>query len=197
MTARPRIVCLLPVRNEERNLPEFLAHAVSFCDAMVALDDGSTDGTRQLLEASPLVQRLLSNPPRETYAGWDDGANRRRLLTAASELDPDWILSVDADERLDADDAAAMRAFVEADAVPGLAYGLQHVRMWGSGRCDPRITWVYRLFAFEPGQAFPVQRLHFDPVPISIERKAWVRTSIRLQHLAAVDEQRMRARAAK
>jgi LCP family protein required for cell wall assembly len=197
MEARPRILCLLPVRNEERNLREFLAYAASFCDSIAALDDGSTDGTRDLLETSSLVRLVLSNPRRETCAGWDDGANRNRLLSAAAELEPEWILSIDADERLDADDAATMRAFVESDAVPGLAYGFQHVRMWGADGCDPRISWVYRLFAFEPGQTFPEQRLHFDPVPVSIERKAWVRTSIRLQHLAAIDKERVRARSAK
>jgi hypothetical protein len=33
--------------------------------------------------------------------------------------------------------------------------------------------WVYRLFAYEPGQSFPDQRLHFVPVPTSIPRVAW------------------------
>src|SRR5205085_11963851 len=177
--------CLLPVRNGERDLPECLSSATRFCDAIVALDDGSTDATRAILEEHPLVRVVLSNPPRESFSGWNDAENRKRLLAAAAELHPAWILSVDADERLEADDAEAFRAFIDTDAVPGLAYGFRHVRMWGSEECDPKVTWVYRLFAFEPGQRFPDQRLHFDPVPTSIPRKAFVRTSIRLRHLAA------------
>ena len=51
-----------------------------FADAVVALDDGSTDGTAALLAQDPLVRVLLRNPLRETYAGWDDAANRNRLL---------------------------------------------------------------------------------------------------------------------
>src|SRR5207245_404863 len=40
-------------------------------------------------------------------------------------------------------------------------------------------------------------RLHFDPVPTSIPRNAWVRTSIRVRHLGAADEERMLARLAR
>src|SRR2546428_971919 len=197
MAAGPRLVCLLPTRNAAADLPELLEGAEAFCDAIVALDDGSTDDTRAILEANPLVEILLSNPPRGGYVGWHDGNNRNRLLAASVALEAGWIISVDADERIAPDDAAALRAFVESDAVPGLAYGLQHLRMWGADRYDPRISWVYRLFAFSPGQEFPAQRLHFDPVPTSIPRNAWVRTSIRVRHLGAADEERMLARLAR
>ena len=194
---RPDVVCLVPVRNAEADLPGLLSSAEGFCDAIVALDDGSTDATAGLLETHPLVERLLRNPPRPTSAGWNDSENRNRLLAAAAELAPRWIVSVDADERIDGDDATALRRFLHEDALPGLAYGLEHVRMWGAERCDPQVTWVYRVFAFEEGQRFPERRLHFEPIPESVPRRAYVRTSIRLRHLAATDEQRMRARAAK
>ncbi len=191
-----RLVCLLPARNAEEDLPGYLESVARFADAVVALDDGSTDRTRALLQASPLVRVLLTNTPRETAAGWDDSVNRNRLLEAAAELDPDWILSLDADERIPPDDGAALRRFVESDALRGCAYGLRHHRMWASGY-DPAPRYVYRLFAFEPGQRFPGRRLHFDPIPVSIPRRAWVRTSIRLQHLGAATEERRLARLAK
>lgn len=189
-------MCLLPARNAEEDLPDYLESVARFADAVVALDDGSTDRTRELLEAHPLVRVVLSNPPRETWAAWDDSANRNRLLEAAADLDPDWILSLDADERLPPDDAAALRRFVEGDALPGCAYGLRHLRMWGD-RFDPTPRYVYRLFAYEPGQAFPERRLHFDPVPTTIPRGRWLRTTIRLRHLAASSEGRRLARLAK
>ena len=125
---RQKLVCLLPARNCQSDLPEYLAAAERFADAIVALDDGSGDRTRELLEAHPLVQVVLANRPRATYTGWDDGANRNWLLEAAAALDPDWILSLDADERLDAADALALREFLEGDAVPGFAYGFRVFR---------------------------------------------------------------------
>ena len=188
-----RIVCLLPVRNGERDLPGYLESVGRFADAVVALDDGSTDRTGEILEASPLVAVLLENPLRPSYEGWDDSANRNRLLEAAGALEPEWIVSMDADERMDEDDAAALRLFVETDALRLCAYGFQHHRAW-HGRYEPRFRWIYRLFPFEPGQSFPTDRLHFDPIPTSIPRSRWLRTSIRVRHLAAESEERVRDR---
>ena len=187
------LVCLLPVRNGAADLPGHLASIASVCDAVVALDDGSTDDTREILEAHPSVRVLLTNPPRETFAGWHDGSNRARLLEAACEVDPDWIISIDADERIPEADGRALREFLMSDALPGIAYGFQHVRMWGDAY-DPDCTWVYRLFAYDKTLTFPKDRLHFPPVPVEITRERWIRTTLRIQHLGAVDEEQLRRR---
>src|SRR3954471_17036378 len=147
-----RLLCLLPARNAANDLSGFLESAGEFCDAVIALDDGSTDHTAEILFSSPLVKQLLRNPTREDYCGWDDSKNRNLLLEAAAELEPDWIISVDADERIDADDAAALRDFLARDALPGWAYGLRVFRMVEAGRYDRADLWVYRLFAYERGQ---------------------------------------------
>jgi glycosyltransferase involved in cell wall biosynthesis len=190
-----RVVCLLPARNEERHLPGWLDEIGAIADAVVALDDGSTDETAAILAAHPLVHRVISNPVRDTYAGWDDATNRNRLLEAAAELAPDWILSVDADERLDADDARALREFVAHDALRGLAYGFRVFRMVGDRQhYDPDGFWVYRLFGYAPGQRFPDTRLHLVPIPTSIPRERWIRTTIRIQHLTGLDGHARRAR---
>ena len=108
----PRIACLLPIRDAADDVSGYLECAAALDAAVVALDDGSTDDTADLLAASGRVARLLRNPRRSGYANWDDGENRRRLLTVADELKPEWILFLDADERLDADDAKALRGFL-------------------------------------------------------------------------------------
>ena len=194
---RGPVVCLLPARNAETDLPGWFESVRGFADAVVALDDGSTDGTLAALRAEPLVQVLLGNAPRTTYAGWDDGANRNRLLAAAAPLSPQWIVSLDADERLDAHDARALRTFLETDALPGCAFGLQHFRMWGADRYDPDYSWIYRVFAYRPEQMLPATRLHFDPVPVDIPRGAWLRTTVRVRHLGAVSDASLAARAVK
>lgn len=192
------IVCLLPVRNAAPDLPAWLAAARGWCDAVVALDDGSTDATYALLEDDPLVRVLLRNPRRPSAAGWDDRANRQALLDAAGELAPGWLVQVDADELIPRQDAAALRAFLgSADVLPGVAYGLRHVRMWGPDACDLRTSFVYRVFAWHPGMVMPDPRLHFDPVPTDLAPRARVRTSIRLQHFGADSPAKVAARVAK
>ena len=95
---------------------------------VVALDDGSTDDTAAILDGHPLVQTLLRRPRRGGYAGWNDLENRNELLAAAIELAPDWVLFLDADERIAADDADALRSFLGGDALAGCAYGLRCYR---------------------------------------------------------------------
>jgi glycosyltransferase involved in cell wall biosynthesis len=183
MSNGPRVVCLLPARNAAADLPGYLESAGRMADAVVALDDGSTDETAELLEASPLVELVLSNPEREGYGGWNDARNREWLLDAAARLEPEWLVFLDADERLDPEDASALRSFLASDAIPGCAYGFELHRMWGDRTSAGAFTWVYRLFAFAPGLTLPRRRLHFNPVPVQVPRAAWVRTTFRVQHL--------------
>jgi hypothetical protein len=190
-----RLVCLLPARNAEPDLDGWFESVRRFADAVVALDDGSTDRTPELLEAEPLVQVLLRNPRRPSHLGWNDSANRNRLLEAAASLEPDWIISLDADERLAPDDAAALRALVDGEADPTYAYSFPVYRMIGDVEHYDRIELhALRLFAFEPGQHFPDDRFHFRAVPTSFPRERWRLSTVRIQHLAALDSQRRRAR---
>lgn len=193
------IAVLVPVRNGERDLPGFLASVRLFADVVVALDDGSTDSTRTILEHDPLVRMVLANQVRADYAAWDDAANRQRLIDALDGLNIGWVVFLDVDERIDEADAATLRRFATTEAIPGFAYGFQVVSMVGGTEAyDPGSgLWVYRMFAYEPGMRLPERRLHFVPVPVSIPRERWVRTTLRIQHLGGADEQRRAARFAK
>jgi glycosyltransferase involved in cell wall biosynthesis len=189
------LVCLLPARNCADDLLGYFESVARFADAVVALDDGSTDHTGEVLACNPLVRVLLQNRRRAGYRGWDDSANRNRLLAAAADLDPDWIMSLDADERIDPTDGAALREFVTNDAVRGDAYLFRVFRMIEDlGHYDQSHLWVGRLFAHERGQVFPADRLHFVPLPTSIPEDRWRRTTFRIQHLSGLTESRRHAR---
>lgn len=196
---RPRfaapVVCLLPARNAAEYLPAWFESVERIADAVVALDDGSTDQTAELLAAHPLVRVLLRNPRRPGYHGWDDSENRNRLLAAAAALHPGWIISVDADELVPPDGAAALRAFIDDRAVTGVAYGLPVYRMIDDlAHFDRRESIAMRLFAHRPGQRFPDDRFHFQPVPTSIPPSRWLSTDIRVQHVNGLTDERRRAR---
>jgi glycosyltransferase involved in cell wall biosynthesis len=72
--------------NEAERLPACLA-SVAFCDEIVVVDSGSTDGTVQLAEAAGA--RVVDQP----WLGF--AAQRNVALDHARE---DWVLEVDADE---------------------------------------------------------------------------------------------------
>jgi glycosyltransferase involved in cell wall biosynthesis len=195
-TSNPRQRCavLLPVRNGGDILTGWFDAIECVADFIVALDDGSTDDTLAILESHPLVQRVLVNPVREKYAGWDDWANRQRLVLAASRIGAEWFLFVDADERFTAEDAVALRRLIDTDAQAGFAYGFERFRVSSdSGLVDPRGLWVYRLFAAaDAGAPLRAGRLHAMPVPSSIPPARWLPTSIRLRHLGEVDDRQSR-----
>jgi glycosyltransferase involved in cell wall biosynthesis len=166
-----------------------------FADVVVALDDGSTDETAAVLAAHPLVEVVISNPRREGYRGWDDRANRQRLLDAVAPLEPHWTMFLDADERIPADDAAALREFLGSEADPRDAYLFRVFRMVGDiEHYDRAKLWVGRLFAHAPRQRLKGWRLHGVPLPAGIRRSRWRKTTFRIQHLASLTEERRRAR---
>jgi glycosyltransferase involved in cell wall biosynthesis len=176
-------------------VPGYLECVSRFADAVIALDDGSSDATGELLQRSELVRRLLRKPPRATYSGWDDRANRQALLDEAIRQGYEWALFLDADERIAADDAAALRELVERQADPDHAYMFRVFRMiedeWHYDRAG---LWVARLFAPRPGQELPPERLHLVPVPTSIPADRWRRTTVRIQHLASITPERRQGR---
>jgi hypothetical protein len=75
--------------DEEDRLPEALA-SVAFCDEIVVVDSGSSDGTRRIAEAAGA--RVIVNAPWPGFL-----AQRNFAVDAASHA---WVLVVDADERV-------------------------------------------------------------------------------------------------
>jgi len=197
-TDRPLLACLLPVRNGAAYLDGWFESVEQFADAVLALDDGSTDDTRARLAASPTVTHLLENPIRATYHDWNDAENRSRLLAAAAPLDPRWVMFLDVDERIPPDDAAVVRAFLEHDADPDEAYLFRVYRMIDDlAHYDQANLWVGRLFAYDAGLRLSQRRHHLVLLPTSIPTSRWRRTTIRIQHLGSPNEVARRARVEK
>lgn len=89
-------------RDEVDRLEEAVASA-AFADEIVVVDSGSTDGTIEL------ARRLT---PRVITRDWPGYAAQKNF--AAGEASNDWVLSLDADERLSPALAGEIRALVAA-----------------------------------------------------------------------------------
>jgi len=102
----PTLSVIVITRNEEDTIAECLA-GVSFADQLVVLDHGSTDKT---VERARQCGATVA-----TTADWPGfGRQKNRALDLATS---DWVLSLDADERVDATMAAEIqRRLARADA---------------------------------------------------------------------------------
>ncbi len=159
---RRRLVCLLQCHDERRFLPGFLASVAPHVDGILALDDGSTDGSDALLERHPGVLELLRIAPRTPHA-WDEPRNKRLLLDAAARHGAEWVIALDADERIERGFRPRADAVIDAaDREGHLAFAVHIRELWNSPeryRTDgiwgrKRSPRLFRLLAdHDPGDA--------------------------------------------
>ncbi len=106
--AGARISAVLITRDEAADLPDCLA-SLAFCDEIVVVDGGSTDATVAIAEAAGA--RVVSAPD---WPGF--GLQKQRALDLATG---DWVLSIDADERVPDALAAEIRRAIGRGDVDG------------------------------------------------------------------------------
>jgi (heptosyl)LPS beta-1,4-glucosyltransferase len=85
---RERLTACLIVQNEQERLPAAL-ESLSFCDRIVVVDGGSSDHTVTIARAAGA--QVIESP-------WPGYAIQRNVALDAA--DSDWVLEVDADERI-------------------------------------------------------------------------------------------------
>jgi glycosyltransferase involved in cell wall biosynthesis len=99
----PRISATIVACNEANNLERAL-RSLACADEIVVVDSGSTDQTPAI--ATSLGARVINQP-------WQGYAAQKNLATGHAQHE--WILSLDADEELDADAQAAIRSWKGAE----------------------------------------------------------------------------------
>jgi hypothetical protein len=169
---KTRILALLTFRNEMRFLPDYFENIRPLVDGVVALDDGSIDGSAELVAGQPEVLELLRLPPREDHQ-WDDALNHRRLVEASWKHHPDWLLGLDADERLEQGfRERAEQEIARARKERHRAYRLHLREIWD----DPlwyRADGIWgtkssaRFFEARRDHEFHMQRLHCHWAPLN------------------------------
>ena len=112
--------------NEEATIEAAIRSVEGVCDEVLVVDSGSSDRTREIAErlgAKVVVQSYLGDGPQKAFG--------------APLASHDWVLSLDADERLDEDARRAIAA-LDLDATPYDAFsfarktfvGTHLIRQW-------------------------------------------------------------------
>jgi glycosyltransferase involved in cell wall biosynthesis len=102
-----RLSAIIITKNEAKNIAACL-ESIAFCDERIVVDSGSTDDTVAIAEGCG------AEVTTHAWAGF--GVQKNFALSLARE---DWVLSIDADERVSPALAAEIKAAVAADAADG------------------------------------------------------------------------------
>ena len=100
----PPISATIIAHNEAEKIARAI-HSVSFADDIVVVDGGSTDRTREI--AASLGARVVEH-------SWPGFAAQKNFSSEQAHYD--WILSLDADEQLDADAQDAVKRWKASEA---------------------------------------------------------------------------------
>ncbi len=130
------IICL----NEVRKIADCIA-SVSFADEILVVDSGSTDGTPELCES--LGARVIQQP----WLGF--GKQKQKAVELAQH---DWVLCLDADERISPELQQSIQSFLESpDAqacdMPRCNHFLGRWLRHGEGYPDRNLRLYNRLHA--------------------------------------------------
>jgi len=106
----PRLSAIVITRDEAGNIGECL-DSVAFCDERIVVDCGSTDDTVAIARAKGATV---------AHHAWEGfGAQKNYALSLAAG---DWVLSIDADERVTPELAAAIKHATEAGRADGYEF---------------------------------------------------------------------------
>lgn len=107
-----KLIASAIVRNEAgRYLEPWLRHLLTFCDEVRLLDDGSTDHTREIAAEHPEVH--VQENRGVPFMEFESEA-RNALLDWTLRGEPDYVLSIDADEFIG--DTHGVREFIHGGA---------------------------------------------------------------------------------
>jgi glycosyltransferase involved in cell wall biosynthesis len=165
-----RLIALVAVRDEMRFLPGLVSNLASQVDGIVALDDGSTDGSGEFLRSRGEVLEVLRNPPGRP--GWDEPGNHARLVRAAIAHGAEWLLAIDADERVERHFRARAERVIRRGRWARISgYRVRIRELWDhSARYRADGVWgrksTPRLFAARADHAVDTRPVHASKAPL-------------------------------
>ena len=139
-----KITVTILTKNEERNIVDVVKSALQITQNVIVIDSGSTDATVSLAEACGA--KVL-------YRAWDDDFSAQRNF-ALQHITTEWVLYLDADERLNEELCSAIKA----------AVANQKAKQYSMMRKIHAFGFEYKHGIFKPDEVlrlFPSDKVHW------------------------------------
>lgn len=183
-----RITLSMIVKNEEgRYLEEVLKHAVKYIDNAVIINDASTDRTEEICKniLKDIPHRIITN---ETSLFSKEYKLRRQQWDETIKTDPDWILSLDADEIFEDRIITQIKELTKNKHVD--AYLFRLYDMWNENYYREDMYWNAHkryttfLIRYQPRfkYRFTKTNQHCGRFPNNINNLPSAKSEIRLKH---------------
>lgn len=138
------LTVVILTKNEEKNIVGAIENAQLVTDKVLIVDSGSTDKTVELAEA---------NGAKVAFRAWDNDFSAQRNF-ALEHVDTEWVLYLDADERMNDALVKAIKATVDSD-VPKKYVMVRKIQAFG---------FEYKHGIFKPDKVtrmFPSKEVHW------------------------------------
>lgn len=172
-----KFVGLVPVRNEQNIIAQCLKALSKYTDAIVVLDDFSSDKTVAIIESLAEechIERIIKKN------AWhrNEPGDKNKLLQAGREIGGTHFIVIDADEMLTSNFLKNnMLRTIVSQLQPGDTLALCWIQLWRSinyYRFDNSVwTWNYKtiVFADMPGALYYSGFIHTAPIPHGLRGK--------------------------
>lgn len=145
-------LCMI-VKNEEKNLPQCLDTVIDIVDEIILVDTGSEDNTVKIAE---------ERRAKVFHHKWQDDFSLARNMSL-KHATKDWIIVLDADERLFDDSKRYIKELIYQDEIGGINVKLYSNKI-GNGPSRGISTWYCRIFRNLDGVGF-IRAVHEQILP--------------------------------
>lgn len=189
------LVACTRVKNGGKYVKRWLSDMLKVCNNICVVDNGSTDGTREILAATARDHANIFLRY-EKMQSFDEGRSCNILHDMAVLIDADWVLALDIDEFIDPESMSEISQLIdipkECDDIQAWTFPFfnfwndeKHYRFDGA-YADRH---VIRLYKFNKDVRPAKKWLHVQMCPDELDRRLIRKAPCRIVHYGYMDEQ--------
>jgi glycosyltransferase involved in cell wall biosynthesis len=176
-----RVVVIAQIKNEGRSIKRFLETSSTFADAIILLDQQSTDDTREIAAVFPKV-KVFDNT--EKHLNEANTISKLYQLARSEAPGPKVIIRLDADEALTANATASPEWKTILSSSPGTVICIPRVELFSFSECY--VHSVIDRGYVDDGREFKVASIHAKSTPIDHRTPTLTCHQIKMLHYSGI-----------